>query len=62
MFKGILFDLDGTLIDTLQLIEECYRFTFHKKMGLDVPVQKIMKHLRLPLKDHLCSVKPWIYQ
>ncbi len=55
MFKGILFDLDGTLIDTLQLIEECYRFTFHKKMGLDVPVQKIMKHLGLPLKD-ICTI------
>lgn len=55
MFKGILFDLDGTLINTLPLIEECYRVTFNEKLGLNVPVQKIMKQLGRPFKD-ICAM------
>lgn len=34
--KGVLFDLDGTLINTTPLILECFRLTF-KEMGLPVP-------------------------
>jgi len=33
-FKGILFDLDGTLIDSLQAVERAYR-TWARKIGLD---------------------------
>lgn len=55
MFKGILFDLDGTLIDTLLLIKQCYRKTFNEQMGVKVPVEQIMKKLGLPFKD-ICAL------
>lgn len=55
MIKGILFDLDGTLVDTLPLIEECYRITFIEELGLDVPLQKIMQQVGRPFKD-ICAM------
>lgn len=51
MLKGILFDLDGTLVNTLPLIEECYRYTFIEKLGVAVSIPEIMRELGRPLKD-----------
>ena len=36
--KGVLFDLDGTLVNTTPLILESFRHTF-KEFGLPVPWQ-----------------------
>lgn len=51
MLKGILFDLDGTLVNTIPLIEECYRYTFIEKLGVAVSIPEIMTELGRPLKD-----------
>lgn len=35
--KHVLFDLDGTLVDTRNAVTECYRHVFRNKLGQDFP-------------------------
>lgn len=46
----VLFDLDGTLLDSLPLIEKSFRHTFEK---MDIPWEDgaVMKTVGLPLRD-----------
>lgn len=51
--KAILFDLDGTLLDSLPLIMESFRATL-KKMNLSYSDEEIIKTIGLPLWD-ICN-------
>lgn len=48
-YKYILFDLDGTLIDTNRLILESFKHTYKTHLGLDVPEEEILKYFGEPL-------------
>lgn len=48
-FKYILFDLDGTLIDTNQLIIDSFKHTYKKHLNLDVEDREILQHFGEPL-------------
>lgn len=50
-FKGILFDLDGTLINTNQLILETFDYTLNKILGLQVPHSELIKTFGQPLSE-----------
>lgn len=55
MFKTYLFDLDGTLIDSVDLILTCYRYTVKKHLG-EVPPDAIwMAGLGTPLRKQLAE-------
>lgn len=43
MVKAILFDLDGTLIDTNELIIESFKYTFDKHLNRDVSREEIVR-------------------
>lgn len=43
-FSVVLFDLDGTLIDTNHLIVTCFQYVLKEKLGLDVPPEALYKH------------------
>lgn len=53
MIKGILFDLDGTLIDTNELIITTYIHTLKDQLGLDISREAIISHFGEPLKHTL---------
>ena len=49
MVKGILFDLDGTLIDTNELIISSYQYTLKSQLGLEVSREEIIGYFGEPL-------------
>jgi len=57
-FKYIFFDLDGTLIDTVPLILECFEHTFTKHFGISRPEEETISYIGMPIYDHLHSIYP----
>ncbi|ERI90715.1 HAD hydrolase, family IA, variant 1 [Clostridiales bacterium oral taxon 876 str. F0540] len=53
MIKAVLFDLDGTLIDTNDLIIQSFKHTFQKHLNKDVPESEIVLYFGEPLIDTL---------
>ncbi|WP_300382944.1 pyrophosphatase PpaX [Clostridium sp.] len=51
MVKAVLFDLDGTLLDTNQLIYNSFEKTFKDLLGLSLKKEEIIKFFGIPLKD-----------
>lgn len=56
--KGILFDLDGTLINTNKLIMESFKHAFKKHSNLEIEEEKIIRFFGEPLKESMKSVDP----
>jgi len=48
-YKCVLFDLDGTLIDTNRLIIDSFRYTYKTCLRLEVSEQEILKYFGEPL-------------
>lgn len=53
MIKAILFDLDGTIINTNELILTSFDYVLNKKYGLEVSEKEIVKTFGEPLKATL---------
>ena len=51
--KAVLFDLDGTLIDTHELILTSMRHTTRKVLGEEIPEQRLMKKVGQPLATQM---------
>lgn len=49
--KAILFDLDGTLIDTTDLILQCFKFSWSKVCGFEHPRETLIETFGTPLRD-----------
>ncbi|MDU1413689.1 MAG: pyrophosphatase PpaX [Clostridium sp.] len=49
MIKGILFDLDGTIVDTNELIIQSFTYVLNEYLGLKVSRQEIIKTFGAPL-------------
>lgn len=47
--KAILFDVDGTLVDTVQLIVKALDYTYRKHLGIALPYEEIRRLIGLPL-------------
>ena len=50
--KGVLFDLDGTLLDTSELIVESFRYTFKQHCNYDISVSEVHDFL-----ENLCGLR-----
>ena len=48
-YHNYLFDLDGTLINTIDLIIDCFRHSLDYAGGVKVPNKEIHSHIGLPL-------------
>lgn len=55
-YEGILFDLDGTLVDSLELILSSYRYTMSKHLGREMPDEAWLNTMGKPLKVQLQSL------
>lgn len=51
-YKTYLFDVDGTLIDTTQMVYQCFLRTCKKYAGITVTKQKIFANIGIPLNNH----------
>ena len=49
--KNILFDFDGTLIDTNELIIQSFKYTYQKHLNIEIKKEEIIKHFGEILKD-----------
>lgn len=58
MIKAILFDLDGTLINTNTLIMESFKHAFKTHLNIEMEEEKIVRFFGEPLKKSMESVDP----
>ncbi|HSG46778.1 MAG TPA: HAD-IA family hydrolase [Longimicrobiales bacterium] len=52
-WESVLFDLDGTLADTVPLILACYRHTMTVHRGAPLPDELWLRHVGRPLRDSM---------
>jgi len=52
-YEAVLFDLDGTLVDTLELILASYRYTMEKHLGNVPPDEEWLRTMGTPLMIQL---------
>lgn len=52
-WDGVLFDLDGTLADTVPLILACFRHTMTVHRGAPLPDELWLRHVGRPLRDSM---------
>ena len=52
-WKGVLFDLDGTLADTIELILRSYRHTMREHLGEAPPDGRFLATIGIPLPTQL---------
>ena len=57
-FKGVFFDLDGTLLDTTPLILQSFQHTFRLHYGRDVSIEDIRPFMGRPLRDAMEVMAP----
>jgi pyrophosphatase PpaX len=53
LIKAVLFDLDGTLIDTNELVIDSFKYTFKEHLNIDVPESEIVMYFGEPLIETL---------
>jgi pyrophosphatase PpaX len=51
--KSVLFDLDGTLIDSIGLIVFCFQESFKRCIGIELPKEEILSKIGKPLRPQL---------
>ena len=52
-WAAVLFDLDGTLADTVPFILQCYRHTMRTHRGCELPDEEWLRTIGTPLRDQL---------
>lgn len=58
MIKAVLFDLDGTLINTNRLIIESFKYAFKTHLDMEMEEEKIVRFFGEPLVKSMNSVDP----
>ena len=54
-WRAVLFDLDGTLADTVPLILHCYRHTMLRHLGRELPDELWLGKIGLPLRASMAE-------
>ncbi|MFT8395249.1 HAD family hydrolase [Propionibacterium sp.] len=57
-WKLALFDLDGTLVNSLDLIVDGFTHAFHEVLGVDLPREKVLTFIGLPSPDVMTAEAP----
>ncbi|KYH31960.1 HAD family hydrolase [Neomoorella mulderi] len=58
MFAGVLFDFDGTLVDTSELVIKSFQHTLAPYLGRKVAPEEIYPYFGIPLRDGLSAFVP----
>lgn len=57
-YDPVLFDLDGTVVDTVDLIRESFRHATRAVLGEELPDREIMAYVGQPLMDQMVRLSP----
>jgi pyrophosphatase PpaX len=57
-FDPVLFDLDGTVVDTVALITESFRYATRVVLGEELPDAQIMRYVGQPLMSQMVQLAP----
>ncbi len=57
-YDPVLFDLDGTVVDTVELITASFRYATQTVLGEVLPDEEIMRYVGQPLMDQMRQLAP----
>ncbi|MGI9951768.1 HAD-IA family hydrolase [Moorellaceae bacterium AZ2] len=57
-WPGVLFDLDGTLLDTSDLVIKCFQYTLAPHLGRQVDPEEVYPYFGAPLREGLAAFLP----
>lgn len=57
-YDPVLFDLDGTVVDTVELIRESFRHATRTVLGEELPDEQIMAYVGQPLMRQMVQLAP----
>ena len=57
-YDPVLFDLDGTVVDTVELITESFRHASRVVLGSELPDEQIMAYVGQPLMQQMRQLSP----
>jgi len=57
-YDPVLFDLDGTVVDTVELIRTSFRYATRVVLGKELPDREIMAYVGQPLMDQMVQLSP----
>ena len=58
LFKAVVFDLDGTLVDSVELITVSFQHAIREVLGHEVSREEAIQHVGTPLKEQMVRVSP----
>ena len=57
-FKAVVFDLDGTLVDSVELIALSFQHAIRVVMGREASYEEAMQHVGTPLREQMERIDP----
>ncbi len=56
VFRAVVFDLDGTLVDSVELIALSFQHAIREVLGREVSREEAMRHVGTPLREQMVRV------
>jgi pyrophosphatase PpaX len=58
LFKAVVFDLDGTLVDSVELIALSFQHAIREVLGREASREEAMQHVGTPLLEQMERISP----
>jgi pyrophosphatase PpaX len=58
VFEAVVFDLDGTLVDSVELIALSFQHAIREVMHREASYEEAMQHVGTPLKEQMVRISP----
>jgi pyrophosphatase PpaX len=58
IFKAVVFDLDGTLVDSVELITLSFQHAIREVLGREASYEEAIQHVGTPLREEMVRVSP----
>jgi pyrophosphatase PpaX len=57
-FKAVVFDLDGTLVDSVELITVSFQHAIREVLGREASREEAVQHVGTPLREQMLRISP----
>lgn len=58
VFEAVVFDLDGTLVDSVELIALSFQHAIREVLGREASREEAMQHVGTPLREQMVRISP----